>query len=576
MRLRLGSTGARVAGLVLVVSVGASVPVHANPRAGMSGAQASAGDTGLDVLGPESTSRASGRAPESCDLVMVIDGAARLASTPSGRGTLRVLEEVGLFTGTSVAWAELAAALGMTPDAALEAMAGSRTMLMATRETVERPVGWAFLTEVSAQTERLIRERLKPVPRQIVDGQPVLMLENGRFLLATRRGAKRHGGDDTATVLIAPADATALFEACLPMLVGKRAASALGDDARVGPVLVDGNSDAFILYRARESDEPGASRTLVALSAWTTERGWRATIACDSGVLGEPEDVERSAIPAALFESVSDPGVGGGGGVGGAVLAVAAPVSDARDTGSAFSKFFFRLLSDVAPLFEGAGLVAIREREADASGIVATDLILCASVKGDDGVAATLDAAMASLVNRVSRGEGGATEAQDFAGRFPGAVREAAMSARGLSVLAPMIGTAPVIRWRGTGMDGRAPDDAPRWWLAGISDAAAPSGAGMLRAIAASLAPDAEALIEGDPPRPEVGADVWTTIGFVRPSRAIEIAPPVLASLLRPFQPLRFVRSISWRGALGDAGLVRGEAALEFEPAAIDPKHPGD
>jgi hypothetical protein len=567
-----------MAGLALACGAVVSGSLHALalPQAGESRAT---GGAERDALGPESTSRACGRAPESCDLVVVIDDAASLASTAAGRGSLRVLEDVGLFTGTSVAWAELASALGMTPDAALQAMAGSRTMLMATRETVERPTGWALLTEVSGQTERLIRERLKPVPRQIVDGQPVLMLENGRILLATRRGTKGRGTEVVATVLIAPADATALFEACLPMLSGNRSARALGDDARVGSVLVDGASDAFVLYRGRESEEPGANRSLVAVSAWGTERGWRATIACDSRVLGEPDDVAGSAIPGSLFDAVSRAVAGGAGdgkAFGGAVIAFGAPVSDARDKGSAFSKFFFRLLSDIAPNFHGAGLVAIREREAGVSGGVATDLILCASVKGDPGVAATLDAGMASLVNRMSRGEGGVTEAQDFAGRFPGAVREATMSARGLSVLASMIGAAPVIRWCGTGMDGQSLDDAPRWWLAGISDGAMPSDAGMLRSVAASLAPDAESLNAREPLAQASGDDVWTTIGLVRPSRALQISPPVLATLLRPFRALRFVRTISWRGALGDAGLVRGEAALEFEPDVIGPLHPGD
>lgn len=574
MRARVSSFVACVAVFTLATPLATRVATLASTAAphGAGVPQASVSAESCDATGLESPAQACGRAPDASDLVIVIDNAAGLATTPAGRGALRVLEDVGLFSGTSVAWAELAAALGMSPEAALEAMAGSRTMLVAANETAERPAAWALLTEVSAQTERLIRERLKPVPRQIVDGQPVLMLENGRFLLATRRAPNKatrgKPSEGLATVLIASADAPTLFNACLPLLSGMRAPNALGDDARAGPLLVEQPSDAFILYRGRENDEPDAPRTLAALSVWATESGWRASIACDAGLLGEPADVARAAIPGSLFAAIT------GGPAGEAIVAFAAPISNTRDAGSGFSRFLFRFLSDVAPLFDGAGIVAIRERAADGAKANA-DLFIGANIRDEDDVAGAIDAGMAAVINRMARAPTGLAEAQDFGGHFPSAVREATLSSRALSALAPLIGPTPVVRWCGSGMDPGSPDAAPRWWLASITDIQAPSGAATLRSVAASLAPEPAQDGDAAPEPPAEAPRSWTTIGVIRPSRALEVAPPVLVTLLRSFEPLRWVRQVSWQGAMAESGLVRGEATLEFEPHALRAPDPG-
>lgn len=496
--------------------------------------------------GPVPPGRAAGSAPDLCDVVVVVDGAARLASTEAGRGSLRVLGEMGLFSDTSIAWAELASALGMSPMGALEAVAGSRTMLMATRETGQTPAGWALLTEVSGETEQLIRSRLKPVPRRIVDGQPVLMLENGRFLLATRR-AKRVG---SALVLVAPADSPSLFEACLPLLAGKHAASPIERDASAARVLGDAGCDAFLLYRGRVSDEPDAARTLATVGATANEGdagglpGWRAVIACEPAFLGGDDLIARSRIPDALFRAISE----------GAVVAIGAPISDARDGGSAFSRMLYRFTSDMAPLFEGAGVVSIRARDARAES--GSEILIAASMKRREDIAKAIDGGMASLVNRLTRAEAPDADAQDFGGRFPSAVREAALTERSLSFLTPLIGGRPIARWCSAGLER---NETPGWWLLSLSDAGVPSGAGALRAVASALSPDEEAAEDG----------AWTTAGVVRPDRMIEMAPPVLSTLVRPLMPLRWVSLLEWRAMRGPDGLVRGESRVEFVRGAV-------
>ena len=514
---------------------------------------------GAATCGPVSPARAAGTAPDACDVVVVIDGAAKLASTEAGRGTLRVLEEMGLFADTSIAWAELASALGMTPMGALEAVAGSRTMLMATRQTTQSPAGWALLTEVSGETERLIRARLKPVPRQIVDGQPVLMLENGRFLLATRRDSSRSGADRDsnrkerrttgAAVLVAPADSPALFEACLPILTGKPAPHPIEADADSSRALDDHPYDAFILYRARVSAEPDSSRTLASVGATAGAASgpgaWTTAISCAPSFIGDADRVRRSRIHGPLFRAMSD----------GAIIAIGAPVSDAREQGTTFARTFYRFLSDVAPLFEGSGVVAVRGGNNPISK-PGSEILIAATLKDRDDIAGAIDAGMASLINRLSRAELAGVDAQDFGGHFPGAVREATLTARSLSFLTPLIGPAPVARWCAIGLDNPS---SPGWWLLSIADAAAPSGTRTLRTVGATLAPDADGH----------ATDWWTTVGIVRPAQAIAAAPPVLATLIRPLSPLHWVQSIEWHAAIEPDGLVRGQSLIEFRAEAV-------
>lgn len=527
-------------------------------------------------------SAAAAMAPASADIVLVIDRAADIAVAPRGRAALRVLQEIGLFADSAIAWNELAAALGMTPDAALRAIAGERVMLIIRTESVERPAAWALITHVAPRTERLVRERLKPVPKHIAAGQPVLMLENGRFLLATRadRAQRAHAGGGgslggEAALLIASAHASDLFDACLPLLAGKPAADPISADplaslacAPDAPVLPGNTPDGFILYRPRTSAEPDAPRTLLTISCSRSpdfDVGWSATIACAPNFLGAPDAVARRGTSEALFRAVSD----------NAILAFAAPVSSTRDAGSGFARILFRFMSDVAPLFEGPGLVALRERPAVADAAPALELLVGTALTADADVKSRFDDGMSALINRLTREDAALIEAHDFDGRFPAAVREADLSPRSLSLLGPMIGPAPVARWCFADPDR---DQDPNWWLAQITTRAPGSDGSALRAVAATLTPDPElgggvSGVTGGGGSGGVGTPTvaYTTIGLIRPDAMHRLFPPVIRTITPLLAPLRWAQSIEWRATLHADGLVRGTASIRFLPEAADP-----
>jgi hypothetical protein len=515
---------------------------------------------------------AAALAPASADVVIVIDRAADIAAAPRGRAALRVLQEFGLFADSAIAWNELAAALGMNPDEALRAVAGERVMLIIRAETAESPSAWALITHVAPQTERLIRERLKPVPKHIAHGQPVLMLENGRFLLATRadRASRDRGGQ--AALLIASSHASDLFEACLPILSGKPAANPLSADplASLACAPLPPNQpqpqaqpqphpahepDAFILYRPRLTAEPDAPRTLLTItcsSAPDFAEGWIATVACAPNFLGDPASVAQPGTPEPLFRAAAEH----------AVLAFAAPVSSNRDVGSGFARILYRFMSDVAPLFQGQGLVSLRERPTGAHTPPALELLIGSALRPALEVKADFDGGMSSLINRLTRADLALLEAHDFEGRFPAAVREADLSPRSLSLLGPMIGPAPVARWCFADPDR---GDDPTWWLAQIAARVPGSDGSALRAVAATLTPDPEGVV-GEPPVAR-----YTTIGLIRPDAMHRLFPPVIRTVAPVLAPLRWTQSIEWRAALHDDGLVRGTASLRFLPEAAEP-----
>lgn len=501
---------------------------------------------------PESPLQAASRAPDVADLVIVIDRAADVAASSQCRATIRVLQEFGLFAGTAIAWNELASSMGLTATDAIRAVAGERAMLVVRFESVERPSRWALITHVDPRTERLVRERLKPVPKRIVDGQPVLMLENGRFLMATRSTKEGRDGRGSAALLVAPSDASDLFDQCLPLLAGRGAHAPIERDPLASRAcdLAPGelSPDVFAVYRPRTSDEPDAPRTLMTIACVRDEGSndaWSARIACSPDFVGEPDRKNAPGISDRLFKAAAER----------AILAFAAPVSSRRDQGSGFSRLLFRFMSDVGPLFDGVGMVSLRERvagdkEAGLEVIVGTALV------EDADVAPRFDAGMATLLNRLSRADSGLADAHDFEGRFPAAVREAEIPSRALSLAAPLIGASPAARWCFAGASNAGP---PAWWIAQIASATEGSDGSTLRAVAAALTPDPEA----------EAPNVFATIGMVRPDALHAALPPTLRSIAPALAPLRWVSRLEWEASAHPDGLLRGRAALRFRPEAL-------
>lgn len=587
MLRRAGSFGAIfLAGLAMGVlggsGGGAIVPGGA--------AQARVGEAsdGVDARGMLPPAAAAAElAPSASDVVLVIDAATALVSTPEGGATLGLLRELGLFAGTAIAWNELAGTLGMRPEEALEAIAGRRVTLMIRQETPERPLGWAMVTRVSVETERLLRARLRPVPKRMADGQPVLALEGGRFLLASRvpsRSRDRDGKErGEAVLLVAPADVSDFFESCLPLLADRAASDALKDDPdvrglRENPQGVGGvagrmglgpdgraEADVYMLYRPRRGDEPDAPRSLIALGASRVRDGWDVGLIGTPSMFGEADELRRGEMPRGLFERASER----------AIVAIAAPLGALEgESGRAgvFGRFLGRFLGDLMPSFDGSGLFVLRERALRPDGMPASlELLLGAGSRVEGDVPATLDRAMASTIARLSRaggpgaqgGAGGAAGGEDYGGHFPSAVREVELPPRALSVAGSMIGETPVVRWCYAGADASGKSGNAVWWLAHVMEATPQSDGSTLRTLASGMMAAGGAEGVGG-----VGESIVTG-GVLRPAVVVGLLPPTLVTVVRPLTPARLIERVEWAASLDASGLVRGGATVRFTADAL-------
>jgi hypothetical protein len=115
--------------------------------------------------------------PTRADAVVTVRDAARHRVTPAGRGLLAALDDSGSFAQTRRAWGVLATRLGWSDEQAFDEILGRRVMVvLRTSASGERE--WALLTQVSAPTERRLRQRLLAVPRGSVAGLTVLGVED--------------------------------------------------------------------------------------------------------------------------------------------------------------------------------------------------------------------------------------------------------------------------------------------------------------------------------------------------------------------------------------------------------------
>lgn len=155
------------------------------------------------------------RLPASSEFVVAGGNLRDVLPTTGWRGTARFLDELGAWTRTAEAWGEIARALGLTPDAALDEIVGSQVVFA--MRGLDAPGGpeHALLCEVSTDTEKRLRERLRPAPRAVLQRLPILALENGAFDVSTWIPP---GAGGRARLLVTPRGSERLFDDMLPAL----------------------------------------------------------------------------------------------------------------------------------------------------------------------------------------------------------------------------------------------------------------------------------------------------------------------------------------------------------------------
>jgi hypothetical protein len=169
---------------------------------------------------------AAGAIPMDADLVLVIENASDLRSTAVAAAAAGLFGADGLLGDSRIAWRALAAELGWTEDEAFDRLLGRRVVLVA--RGIEKPdtSRWVLLSQVSMETDRRLKERLKAAPRGIAQGQQMLAIEQGRYELTSFRLAEKRSkdreDDRAVTMLLAPAGRSELLDAMLEQRVKKQ------------------------------------------------------------------------------------------------------------------------------------------------------------------------------------------------------------------------------------------------------------------------------------------------------------------------------------------------------------------
>ena len=209
------------------------------------------------------------RAPSDVDVFVAVEGAATLRTGIISEAAAGCLDALAGYDQTAVAWKHLAEQLGMEPDQAFDGLLGRRFVVLGRTGTDDS--GWALLSEVSGETAKLIGERLRPVPRELVQGAPVLAIEDGAFqivVLDTPADWTRHGAPppDAKVMALAPKSSRRLLEEAAASTL-KRPAKALADDgdyAMLTTMRAGANAAVFVRVHGKADRKAGATPA----SAW--------------------------------------------------------------------------------------------------------------------------------------------------------------------------------------------------------------------------------------------------------------------------------------------------------------------
>ncbi len=210
----LRSLGIAAAGLPLALSLATSLVTVA----GLSEEARGAGTGELAAVGLRDDQAASIEAlPGSLDLLISVQDLTGMRARAGGRALLSFLGEVGQWERSTSALTDLGRALDLPADRAIDELVGRSCVLGVRGAWGHGAPGTRsqtmLLSSVSDLTERRLRERLKPAPRGLESGLPILALEGGGVELATALTAEGNG-----RLLISPRGSSGLFDEMLGVL----------------------------------------------------------------------------------------------------------------------------------------------------------------------------------------------------------------------------------------------------------------------------------------------------------------------------------------------------------------------
>lgn len=532
---------------------------------------------------------AAGLVPADVSLFVCVEHPSRLRHEPVGRLALALIDGVAGYTNTFTSWNTLARDLGWTPAEAFDELLGERVVFAARPAPLPEalpppgkeggavrvgvntgPIGpWLLASDISKAAARRLTERLRPMPRQIIAGTPLLSIEDGRFQLALVPQDARDG----FVLLLAEASRAELLEAAVRDAAAPR--DALSRDPAWPEVRAALTPDAHAIVFARfppPVSQPGSAGA-------ASEKGWIGvalqtegesikvrTISTGPGKGAMPDPRRSRSVPltpwnAEAFERVA----------AGAVFASVESNTSLTDEG--WSPMF-------APLAEKLGLGRTVPGIDLLTGRIATlvlpsesgvcDAAIALESTDAPALAPHADAMMARLLALAASGasQGGAAAGDparadadraatlavpdasqfDFRGEQPGAVRSINAARLLGDALASVFKTPPDLNWRYTD----AVDAAhPRfgWWTIALGESAGESLS--------------KAALTGAQPAIPIP---WISMVSARPAMAVELLTKAGVPIARPLEPLAQVSRITWYTLLGPGERFLGGGRVDLRP----------
>lgn len=228
------------------------------------------------VVGGEGAAGLVGRMPREVDgAVGVVGLGAAVGELAEGKGGVVGPAVMGLMSGvrpaTLGAWLAFAQEMGWTAEEAAERLIGRRAAVVWRGVREGRRAGWAVVTEISEETDRALRAKLRVSPRTIVRGRPVLAVEGGELLLASGVVREGEGGEGVTWACLTPAGDEGMLEEMVGLLSERGAVEGgneLGATAAAGELRGLGESAVAALIRLPGEKDDGGWDRYAAMGAW--------------------------------------------------------------------------------------------------------------------------------------------------------------------------------------------------------------------------------------------------------------------------------------------------------------------
>ncbi len=438
-------------------------------------------------LGPNSPLPASAAAaisdiPDDADLIIVIEHASELRTSPIGDAVSRFLADSKVIDALTKAWAGLADQLGLSRDDAFNRLLGQRVILISKGAVQGNDRLWAILSDISVDTDEKLKDKLQAAPRAIDQGHQILTIENGQYQLTSHlragtqanaakvRKPARPAPTDRVTLILGPSAKPELFDEMLTIV--SRAASGGGvggatkPNAQVAvnnPVVASISAhDVFDQVRQAGPTEvlilaaldpaplaPGAAalpadrwrnfvmlaghRELNAADHPDDPQGGAAAAAWRSRIVVRQTErradlLKIESTSEASFRALSEGRAGSGG--GGALIAMIqnAPLPDVL---GAWAPSFINILS-IIPIPEDAKKQMSAPQALCVRALPPNDRISCTLARGTastEQLARTFDPEISAGIQRIERQFGiEAPSPQDYAGLAPNAIRTTSLA----------------------------------------------------------------------------------------------------------------------------------------------------